>query len=237
MNSGRSMSLADEIRALQARVLTDLNSAHDYFTDTKTAWRLVRELIAAGHLMNTRNTATGTVTTEAVLAAKSRRYVAEHLVEATFQQFISIFENFYFELLHLWLTAFPGSLGRKTVDFKSILEQPDKDAITRLVVRKEINEVLYARPTEWFSYLEEKAKLGCPSAREIERIAEVKASRDVLVHNKGIANPTYESKAGALARFRDGDKLDVPEDYHRETWELIRKLVTDISDAAIAKVA
>ena len=58
----------------------------------------------------------------------------------------------------------------------------------------------------------------------------------MLAHNRGIANKIYLLKAGALARFQDGDNIDVPEPYHRQTWELLRKVVTDISNAAIAKV-
>ncbi len=80
-------------------------------------------------------------------------------------------------------------------------------------------------------------KLGCPTADEIDRIAEAKATRDVLVHNRGMASRVYESKAGKLARFTDGHKIDISEDYHRHTWELIRKTVTDVSNAAIAKVS
>lgn len=107
---------------------------------------------------------------------------------------------------------------------------------TLLVVNKELNEVLYESPAGWFDYLEEKAKLGCPTADEIARIAEAKASRDVLVHNRGIANKTYEAKAGKLARCKEGQRIDMPEHYHRDTWELIRKLITDTSNAAIAKM-
>ena len=62
-----------------------------------------------------------------------------------------------------------------------------------------------------------------------------KASRDVLVHNRGVASKTYEFKVGNLARYKDGQRIEIPEHYHRETWELIRKVVTDISNAAIAK--
>jgi hypothetical protein len=91
------------------------------------------------------------------------------------------------------------------------------------------------RPDEWFAYLEKLAKLGCPTESEIERIAEAKASRDLLVHNRGVANETYEDKAGKRARYKDGERIDIPEPYHLATWELIRKLVTDISDAASAK--
>ena len=231
------MGLPDDIRAFRDQVLADLAAAHDYYTDTKIAWRIVHKVMASGHTITIRNMTTGTVTTQADLAAKARGYVTEQLTEATFQQFISIFENFYFDLLRLWLTAYPHSLGKKMVDFKTILKLPDKDAITGLVVRKELNEVLYDRPTEWFTYLEDKAKLGCPTSDEIEHIAEAKASRDVLVHNKGIANTTYVSKAGIRARGHENDRISIPEHYHRETWEMIRKVVSDVSNAAIAKTS
>jgi hypothetical protein len=230
------MALADAIRALRDRVLADLNRAHDYYTHTKIAWDTVGRVIAAGHTFSIRNTTTNTVTTQADLASKARGYVAEQLAEATFQQFISIFENFFLDLLRLWLMAYPQSLGNKKVDFQAVLDAADKDAITSLVVNKELNEVLYDRPTGWFKYLEDKVKLGCPTADEIDRIVEAKASRDVLVHNRGVANKTYESKAGSLARYKDGERIDIPENYHRETWELIRKVITDLSNAAVAKV-
>jgi hypothetical protein len=161
----------------------------------------------------------------------------EQLAEATFQQFIAIFENYFFDLLRSWLIAYPRNLIGKQVDFKAVLDAPDKEAITLLVVNKELNEILYDRPARWFAYLEDKAKLGCPTANEIDRIAEAKASRDVLVHGRGVASKAYQSKAGLLARYKDGERIDIPEHYHRETWELIRKVVTEISNAAIAKVS
>jgi len=229
------MALADEIKSLRDRVLSELNAAHDYYTDTRIAWDIVRRAIADGRTFSIRNMTTGTVTTQVELAGKSRGYVAEQLAEATFQQFISIFENYFFELVRLWLTAYPKSLSGKKVDFEDVLDAPDKDAITAHVVSKELNEILYKRPSGWFDYLEDKAKLGCPTSNEIARVAEAKASRDVLVHNRGVASKTYESKAGNLARCKDGQRIDIPEHYHRETWQLLRKVVTDISNAAIAK--
>ena len=162
--------------------------------------------------------------------------MAEQLPEATFQQFISIFESYFFDLLRLWLTAYPQNLLGKRVDFKAVLNAPDKDAIILLVIEEEMNKVSYERPAGWFAYVEDKAKLGCPAADEIERIAEAKASRDVLVHNRGIVNKTYTAKAGRLARYRDGQRIEIPEHYHRETWQLLRKVITDISTAAAAKV-
>src|SRR5262249_29947731 len=151
------MALADDIRALRDRVLADLKAAHDYYSDTKIAWGIVHQVVAAGQTFTIRNMTTGTVTTQADLAGKARGYVAEQLAEATFQQFISIFENFFFDLLRFWLLAYPQNLSGKKVDFKAVLEAADKDAITLLVVNRELNEVSYDRPTAWFAYLEDKA--------------------------------------------------------------------------------
>jgi hypothetical protein len=230
------MAVASDIQALRDRVLADLAAAHDYYADTKIGWDIVRRFIAADNTFAIQNKTTGTVTTQADLAGKSRGYVAEQLTEATFQQFISIFENFFFDILRLWLVAYPQSLGGKKLDFQAVLDSPDKDAITLLVVTKEVNDILYDRPAGWFKYLDDKARLGCPTPDEIDKIAEAKASRDVLAHNRGVASKTYESKAGKFARYKDGQRIDIPEDYHRQTWELLRKVVTDISNAAIAKV-
>jgi len=132
--------------------------------------------------------------------------------------------------------TYPQSLSSKQVDFKMVLDAPDKDAITRYVVSKELNEIAYERPKDWFVYLEGRMKLGCPSVEEIDRLGEAKASRDVLAHNRGIANKIYQAKAGKFARYKEGERIEIPEQYHRGTWELIRKVVSDISSAAIAKV-
>jgi hypothetical protein len=175
---------------------------------------------------------TGTVTTEAQLAAKARSYVSGVLAEATFQQFMSIFEFFFFDLLRLWLTAYPQSLEKKEVRMKIVLDASSIGAVVRSVVDKELNEVAYKRPHEWFVYLDERAKLGCPTKDEIDRISEAKASRDVLAHNRGIANKTYESKSGATARYKDGDRVEIPE----QTWELVRKVISDLSATSAAKL-
>ncbi len=231
------MALADDVRSRSARTLAELGAAYDYYADTKTAWRTVRRAVAAGDTFRTRNRATGTVTTQTELVAKSTGYVAEQLAAATFQQFLSIFEDYFFDLLRLRLAAYPRSLTGRKVDFEAVLDAPDKDAITLSVINEELNRVLYKRPAEWFEYLDGKVKLGVPTADEIGRIAGAKASRDVLVHNRGVATQTYEAKAGGRARYRDGQRVDISEQYHRETWKLIRKVVADVADAAVAKVS
>ena len=229
------MALSDEVRALASRTLSALDASHDYYTYTKRVWRLLTEVVKEGRQFTFRNLTTGTTVDEKALLARAQLYVTEYLMSSTFQHFVSLFEDFFFDLLRCWLVAYPGSLSRKQVEFGTILKAPDMAALVLSVVEKELNDLRYERVADWFAYLDRLAKLGCPTAGEIETLAEVKASRDILVHNKGIANATYVSKAGSRARYRPGDRLELPEQYHRDSWETIKKVVQNISDAAIKK--
>ena len=229
------MPLSNDIQSLKARTLSELVAAHDYYAETKAAWDIVAQTIQKGLQVSVRNEVTSSVATEVELAGRADMYIRGPLAQATFQQFVAIFESFFFDLLRLWLLQYPHSLANKDLKYRVVLGAPDKDAISLHVVTRELNEVAYERPREWFKYLEDKAKIGCPTEDEIERLSEAKASRDVLAHNRGVANKVYLAKAGKYARHQDGEPLDIPEPYHRQTWELVQKVVADVADAATAK--
>jgi hypothetical protein len=121
------------------------------------------------------------------------------------------------------------------VDFPTIFSSPDKAAVIEFVVDRKVQGLFYKKPADWFKYVEDKLDLGCPVAAEVEQLAEAKAARDILVHGRGVVSETYVEKAGTRARFKAGDRIDIPENYHRETWELLRKIVNDLSAAIISK--
>jgi len=229
------MALLDDIQALRDRTLAGLDASHDYYTYTKRVWRLLQQVVGEGRRFRFRNLTTGSTVDERSLVGRSRLYISEFLAASTFQQFVSQFEDFFFDLLRLWLVSYPGSLKRKQVDLATVLDAPDKQGIVLAVVDKQLNELKYERLQSWFEYLETLVKLGCPTAGDIERLAEIKASRDILVHNQGIANKAYLAKSGSRARCNDGEKLELPEQYHRESWETIRRVVEELAAAAQAK--
>src|SRR6266849_6505446 len=223
------MALADNIQDLMSRTLSALDASHDYYTYTKRVWRLLQQIVKEGRKFTFRNPTTGTKVDEQVLFGRAQLYVTEYLMSSTFQHFVSLFEDFFFGLLRHWLTAYPASLSKKQLEMGTVLSSPDKAAIVSTVVDKELNELKYERLADWFAHLERLVNLGCPNADEIEKLAEIKASRDVLAHNNGMANAIYVAKAGKRARHQDGEKLDIPEQYHRESWETIKKVVSDLS--------
>ena len=146
------------------------------------------------------------------------------------------FEQFVVDFLSAWLTEYPGILSGKQLPFRTVLDAADKNEIVTAVVQKEVLGLAYKRLADWFTYLEKIAQLGCPTEDQIQRLAEIKASRDVLVHNNGISNSIYVDKSMGQSRFADGDTLELPEHYHRESWQLIKQVVSDLADAGINKL-
>ncbi|MCX7012109.1 MAG: hypothetical protein NTW86_06010 [Candidatus Sumerlaeota bacterium] len=230
------MALADDIERIKNHALLALDGSHDYYTHTKRIWRLLQEDIRDGRRVEFRNRTTGTRADGQSLLALAQRYLTVYLIPSSFQHFVSLFEDFFFDLLRVWLVAHAESLSKKQVEFGSVLRASDKAAIVSMVVDRDLHDLGFKRVDEWFAYLERLVKLGCPAAEEIENLAEIKASRDILVHNNGIANAKYVEKAGRLARYSDGQRLEIPEPYHRASWETIRRVVQEVSEAAIRKV-
>ena len=231
------MPKSDDIMALRDRALRDLADAHDYYVDTRAAWQIVRSTIQAGRVVKVKNAATDRETTGINLAAKSRGYVARELAEATFQQFHSIFEVFILQFIRSWLASNPQSLAKKEISIETLLELPDLESAILHVSDKEADRVLRLGPADWFVSLDKLVKLGCPTLSEVNQFIEARASRDVLVHNGGVVGKVYTAKAGLLARFSLGQRIQIGETYHRATWELLRKVVADISNAAATKAA
>ncbi|MBA4065414.1 MAG: hypothetical protein C0501_17210 [Isosphaera sp.] len=231
------MSFAAEVRDLRTRALAELTDAHDYHSDTLIAWGTVGRVIARGETIAVTNTLTGTVTTDADLVGKIRGYTVERLPEATFQTFLTVFEAFFADFVRAWLRSYPESLRNAAdVPVGRILDAADKSAVVEYLIDRAVVGLLYEKPVDWFAYLEKRLKLGCPSAGEVARFAEAKATRDILIHNRGVVNEAYLAKVGKnAARFALGERVDVPEPYHRETWDLLRKMVADLSDAVTAK--
>jgi hypothetical protein len=233
------MALAEEIRDLADRVLRDLRASRDFYEHTKAAWRVTQEFAHEGHPHNIQDTETGAMLSATDLDVFGERYVRTRLAEAVFKDLASLLEDWVFGLLELWLLAYPKGIPnkeRKPVPLADLLEAADLDAVLRDVVRREVLGIAYKRPAEWFEYLHDRVDLGCPTADQIQDLTEIKASRDVLVHNRSIVNKAYIEKAGDRARFTLGDRLDVPEPYLLASLRLVQGVIQDMATSAISKI-
>src|SRR5438874_543796 len=116
------MALRDEIEAARDRAIASLEDAHDYYTYTKGAWRILQLAVQRDGLkFSLHNRTTNSMVTEENLLGRAQRYVAQDLASATLQQFVSIFESFLSEVLRLWILAHPKSLSARQLSGKDIL--------------------------------------------------------------------------------------------------------------------
>lgn len=223
------MPLRSDIERIRDRSIVALNDAHDYFTYTRDAWRsLQQDVQRQGRTLLWRNRSTQSSITERDIAARAQGYVEVELAASTLQQFVSIFQNFLSDCVRAWLLAYPERVAKRQLSGRDIFALPDKEAIIDALIEKELRDVFYDRPANWFEYVKQMVNIAAPTAVEAQQFAEIKATRDILVHGQGVANAYYIDKASPLARVAIGQLLDVPGDYHQNGWELICKLVRDI---------
>jgi hypothetical protein len=226
--------IAEDLRTIANRALGELDAVHDFYVHSLYVWQSFAKVVKSGEAAAVENPATGSTTEGPALLALAPRYARQYLATFTFRQFISTFESFFFAFYFRVLQHNPRPFGRTQLDFDTVLKARDRDEIIAGVLMKQLNEVKYENVREWFAALNRTVKLGCPTDDEADTFAEIKATRDVLEHNAGYANDTYLRKAGKKARFANGEFIELDDDYHLESWRLVRKVVSDLATAAAA---
>lgn len=230
------MPLADDIRAVGSRARAELIAAHDYYAYSEIVWYEVSGAAVAGTHTGLTNLVTGSVAPGRVLDTLAVEYITRHLPEMTLQRFLSIFEVFVADLLRLWLAAFPKTIAAKTLTVGELLDAGDVPTLLGQKIDHELAEVTYKSPRKVFEYVEKRTGVPVPAAADLDRLAEAKATRDVLVHTSGVVDAGYLTKAGPLARAVVGERVEIPKPYHRGVWELLLRLTDDLTAAAAAKV-
>jgi len=230
------MSLKSEIETLRDTTASGLSAAHDHFVYTKKLWRIIDiEIRRRGRKIILDNKVTGSRLTERDLLPVAQASVNDYLPSATIQQMVSLTETFLTDLVRLWVTAYPFHLKGQSVEIQTIVAAPDKASILAPLIENYVLAMGYKRPTEWFRQLQSMVSIPHPTQTEAEQFAEFKATRDVFVHNRGVATAIYADKAGANARAAAGLPLDLPDAYLHAGWALCRKIVLGVASAVAAK--
>jgi hypothetical protein len=100
-----------------------------------------------------------------------------------------------------------------------VLEAGSIEAIHIHAVDTVLNELAYESPAEMAKTVEKQIGLNPLECPAFQRYLEIRATRDVHIHNRGIANKTYIRKAGQYSRVKVGDHLPVDTQYFRESFE------------------
>ena len=229
----RRVAVVDDIEALAARAVSDLDDLHDFGAHLHVMWTRFRLWVQAGNTLQSRNNKTASVVSERDLIKRNARYRTKYVQALSLVQLITVFEAFLFDFLRLLLTNEPRHLAqKKQIDVSLALSAADREALVLLIADRELNDLKYDRPKVWFGYMNKIVMLGCPTEGEIEQFAEMKAARDLLIHNSGIVNKTYVEKAGTKARYSAGEEVVIDRRYFDASWMLAKKLVDEITVSA-----
>jgi hypothetical protein len=231
------MGMAEDLRQIGDRARGDLIAVHGFLSHSSKVWDSFARFVGQGHTLSETSTATGTTVDQDDLVRLAPDYTRLYLATFTFKQFVATFEAFFFDFLHRVLRHNPWQFARSQLDFEVVLKAQDRDEVIALVLGKQLNELKYEGPREWFAALNKAVRLDCPRDDEIDSLAEIKATRDLFEHNAGVVNDVYLRKAGKKARYPLGKLAEIDGPYHLASWSLLKKLVDDLSGTAIARLA
>lgn len=230
------MAVGQHILDLSVRSLRACDALMEYCQRSDEVWHSLHVTVAQGHPSRVLDPTTGVEVTAQGLATMATKYRAAYLLPLAVQQLTSLFESFFFDFLKAILVNNPLQLAqRKQIEVGLALSAPDRAALIELIAERELNEIKYRKPREWFEFLEKLVRLGCPTADEMDSLAEMKACRDVLAHNAGIVNTVYMDKAGVKTRWALNNLIMIDPFHFHEYWTLTRKIIHDLSSAATAR--
>ncbi len=140
-------------------------------------------------------------------------------------QLVTITEALVGDVVRAVVVRYPQKLGAKRViQLQSVLEAQSLEEVHMRATDSLLNELSYKSPSDFACALDDLLSinlLGCPA---FHKYIELKATRDIHVHNRGVVNETYLKKAASHARARDKMWLPVDIPYFLESYEACLQL-------------
>jgi hypothetical protein len=116
-----------------------------------------------------------------------------------------------------------GVEQKKAVDIDIVLNATDIDEVHYALIEQRLHSISYAKPADYLRYLKQVAHVTT-SEDAFAAYIEIKATRDIIIHNGGIANAIYIEKAGAKARVALDAPLPMDARYFDQSIAIIKRI-------------
>ncbi len=155
---------------------------------------------------------------------------------------VALTEDYLQGMLKVILKWFPQKLilsidGKpvdKNVGLDLVLKSATIDELLDSVIQKRLLAAFYGSPEQYFNYIE--SVLSIKIEKDVkDSYAEIKATRDIVVHNSGIANATYILKARKRARARSGESLETDRAYFTDSIQIMKHLAVSVYSKTVKK--
>jgi hypothetical protein len=151
-------------------------------------------------------------------------------------QLITTIESLLGAIIREVLNEFPSKIpSKRKVDAEIILSSDSIDALKNRIIDSILNELNYKSPREFAVEFNHLIGINLLEKPVFHRYIEFKATRDIYIHNSGVANEIYLAKAETLARVRNGEHLPVTIQYFLESYEYSLQL-TEVLEQELHKI-
>jgi hypothetical protein len=135
-------------------------------------------------------------------------------------QLVTLVEAMLSDVLRSVVVRYPHKIGgKRAIPVQSILLSTSMEEVHLRATDALLNELSYKSPGEFAEAMEQFLSINLLECPAFHCYVEVKASRDVFIHNRGIANDVYARKSGSHARVRSGMQLPANTQYFMESYE------------------
>lgn len=139
------------------------------------------------------------------------------------------YENIISEIYKKLLKTFPDAyLKGKSITYSRLMTMnSDIGEIKKAFIESEIDEFMRRPLKEWYEVLEQKHKLHFEFGDEFEQFKEIYYRRNIVVHNKGIANSSYIEGVSEKYKCDIGTRLSPTESYLNNAFDCTRIVLVE----------
>jgi hypothetical protein len=135
-------------------------------------------------------------------------------------QLVTITETMLGDIVRAVVARYPRKLGNKrNISIQAVLESTTLEEVHLRATDTLLNELAYKSPVEFSEAMNQLLSVNLLECSAFHCYMETKATRDIFIHNRGIANDVYVRKAGSHARVKAGMNLPVDSQYFLESYE------------------
>lgn len=135
-------------------------------------------------------------------------------------QLVTITDAMLGDIVRAVVLRYPGKLGgKRQIPMQDVLQAQSVEEIHLRATDLLLNDLSYKSPAEFAQQMEAILAVNLLECPAFHKYIEIKATRDIHVHNRGIANDIYVRKAGSHARVTAGTRLPVDIQYFLESYE------------------
>lgn len=135
-------------------------------------------------------------------------------------QLVTIVDALLGDIVRSVVVRYPQKLGgKRTIQLQTLLESKSLEEVHLRATDALLNELSYKSPADFAEAVHGLLSINLVECPAFHKYIELKATRDIHIHNRGYVNETYLKKSGSHARAASGALLPVDITYFLESYE------------------